>query len=244
MSAPQPGTLYGVGVGPGDPELLTMKAVRILAAAPVIAYFAKRGRPGHARRIAGDHFNPDADVLRFEYPLTTERNAGDPEYRAVLDTFYDKTARELDINLRQGQDVAVLCEGDPFLYGSFILIYDRLRNANTVIVPGITGMGGCWSEAQTPMTRGNDVLTVLPGTLDEDALAQRLAATDAAVIMKVGRNLPKIRNALARAGAAERALYVERGTQAGARVQPLGEMTETPAPYFSLILVPGTRPPA
>ncbi len=236
------GTLFTVGLGPGDPELMTLKAARIVGAVPVIAYFAKRGRTGHARSIVEGHTRPDAEELRLEYPFTTEVALDDPRYAAEIGTFYEACAARLAERLDAGQDIALLCEGDPFFYGSSMYLFDRLHGAyRSEVIPGVSGMSGCWTQARTPITHGDDVLTVLPGTLDEDRLAERLTGCDAAVIMKVGRNLPKIRAALARAGLAGRAIYVERGTMAGERVVPLAELDGAAAPYFSIVLVPGRQ---
>ncbi len=238
------GTLHCVGMGPGDPELLTLKAVRLLATSPVIACFAKRGRPGHAWRIAGAHMNPAAEQLRFEYPFTTEMHVGDPRYEPAMRAFYEASAAALGERLAAGSDVALLCEGDPFFYGSAMYLFDRLAaEFPSEITPGITGMSGCWAQARLPMTHGDDILTVLPGTLDQASLAARLAASDASVIMKVGRNLGKIRAALGQAGLTDRALYVERGTMPGTRTVKLADMPDEPAPYFSLVLVAGRQRP-
>jgi len=238
-----PGTLHCIGMGPGDPELLTLKAVRLLATSPVIAFFAKRGRPGHARRIAGAHMNPAAEQLRFEYPFTTELPVDDPSYEPGMRAFYEAAAAALAARLAAGSDVALLCEGDPFFYGSAMHLFDRLAEFPSEITPGITGMSGCWAQARMPMTHGDDILTVLPGTLDQASLAARLAASDASVIMKVGRNLGKIRAALGASGLADRALYVERGTMAGTRMVKLADMADERAPYFSLVLVAGRQRP-
>jgi precorrin-2/cobalt-factor-2 C20-methyltransferase len=238
------GTLYGVGVGPGDPELLTLKAVRLIEAADVVAFFAKKDRPGHAFRITGDRISKSAISMRLEYPYTTEIPVDNPKYRAAMANFYDTSAAMIATHLREGRNVAVLCEGDPFLYGSFIYLFDRLEEFTCEVIPGVTAMAGCWAEAAAPMTRGTDVLNIVPGTLDEDQLTSRLTGADAAVIMKVGRNLPKIQRALARAGLADRAVYVERGTQKESKIERLSEKTDEPAPYFSLVLVPGENPSA
>jgi precorrin-2/cobalt-factor-2 C20-methyltransferase len=236
-----PGTLFSVGVGPGDPELLTLKAARVLAAAPAYAFFAKRGRPGHARAIAESHLAAGAEALRFDYPFTTEISPHHPDYQAGMGAFYEDAAAVVASRLDAGTSVAILCEGDPFFYGSAMYVFDRLAPRYPhEVVPGITGMSGSWARAELPMTHGDDVLTILPGTLDGETLAARLAQTDAAVIMKVGRNLPKIRAALAAAGRND-AVYVERGTMAGERIAPLASLPDGAAPYFSLILVPGRR---
>ena len=236
------GTLYSVGVGPGDPELLTLKAARVLAAAPAYAYFAKRGRPSHARTIAADHLAPGALALRFDYPFTTEIPLADPRYATEMTAFYEAASATIADKLDSGASIALLCEGDPFFYGSAMYVFDRLApHYPHEVIPGITGMSGAWARACTPMTHGDDVLTILPGTLDGADLVRRLRETDAAVIMKVGRHLPKICRALTEAGRATHALYVERGTMPGERITPLADAPDGPAPYFSLILVPGRR---
>ncbi len=238
MSAP--GRLIGLGLGPGDPELLTVKAVRTLERAPVVAYFAKRGHRGVARGIADRWIPAGAEELPLHYPVTTEIPFDHPDYAALLSSFYAEAAETLRARLAAGRDVALLCEGDPLFYGSFMHLYVRLRDRfPCAIVPGVTGMSGCWTAAGEPMTWGDDVLTVVPGTLDAAALRARLAAADAAVVMKLGRNLPKVREALAAAGLLERAVYVERGTMEAERVMPLADKPDDEAPYFSIVLVPG-----
>ena len=236
------GTLFIVGVGPGDPELLTLKAARILTATPVHAYFAKHGQPSHAHAIAARHLRRDAEALRFDYPFTTEMPVTDARYPEAMHVFYDQCADSIAVKLEAGQSVALLCEGDPFFYGSAMYLHDRLRHRYAHdVVPGVTGMSGAWAGACLPMTQGDDVLTVLPGTLTAAALAERLRNTDAAVIMKLGRNLPKIRAALAETGRAAGAVYVERGTMPRERITPLVDFTDAVAPYFSLVLVPGRK---
>jgi precorrin-2/cobalt-factor-2 C20-methyltransferase len=238
------GRFWTVGVGPGDPDLMTLKAARVIAAAPVIAFFAKAGRPGHARTIADRCIAPGAEEIRLQYPFTTEVALDDPCYAAEMTRFYNDAAARMAQRLDRGLDVALLCEGDPFFYGSSMVLFDRLGgDYSAEIVPGVTGMSGCWSSAATPMLHGDDVLSVLPGTLPQADLTARLATCDAAVIMKVGRNLPKIRASLDAAGRLDRSIYVERGTMPGQRIRPLSEWDEATAPYFSLVLVPGRQRP-
>jgi precorrin-2/cobalt-factor-2 C20-methyltransferase len=234
-------TLHIVGMGPGDPELLTLKAARILAATRVVAFFAKRGQPGHARRIAEGLLRADAELLRCEYPYTTEIAPHDHGYVTAMAGFYDASADAIAVHLDAGRDLALLCEGDPLFYGSAMYMFDRLAARHRIeIVPGVTGMSACWTQARLPLAHGDDVFSVLPGTLAEGALIERLQSCDAAVVMKVGRNLEKIKAAARAAGVAARAVYVERGTMRGERVLPLEEVSEA-APYFSLVLVPGRR---
>ncbi|MEP9356060.1 precorrin-2 C(20)-methyltransferase [Xanthobacter sp. KR7-65] len=234
------GRLIGVGVGPGDPDLLTLKAVKAIGAADVVGYFAKAGNASHARAIAHAHFGAHALELPLLYPVTTEMHRHDDAYRAAIGAFYDVSAAAVAEHLMAGRTVAVLSEGDPLFYGSYMHLHVRLApRFPAEVIPGVTGMSGCWSQAGAPIAQGDDVLMVLPGTLDEAELARRLAEADAAVIMKVGRNLPKIRRALAAAGRLERALYVERGTMADCALVPLAERADERAPYFSIVLVPG-----
>ncbi len=234
------GTLYGVGIGPGDPELLTVKATRVIAEAPVVAFFAKAGRRGNARGIVDRWLKASHVELPLYYPMTTESHFGDSPYREALAAFYGESAAAIAAHLEAGRDVALLSEGDPLFYGSFMHLFIRLRESFAVtIVPGVSSICGGWGAAETPMTWGDDSLVVLPATLSCEELVRRLALADAAVIMKIGRNFARARAALAQAGMAERAIYVERATMANERVMALAEKDDAPAPYFSMILVPG-----
>lgn len=261
MSGPGRGRLIGVGTGPGDPELLTIKAVRALGEADVLAYFAKAGRRGNGRTIL-DRFaaagegsplgtllgerlltqivKPGRLELPLYYPVTTEIDKDHDDYKGQIGTFYDESAARLAAHLAQGATVAVLSEGDPLFYGSYMHLHVRLApHYPAEVVAGITAMSGCWSLAGLPIVQGDDVLSVLPGTMAEAELCRRLKDTDAAVIMKVGRNLPKIRRALAAAGKLSEAIYVERGTMQNAATIALCEKPDDEAPYFSLVLLPG-----
>ncbi len=236
------GKLFGVGMGPGDPELLTVKAARLLREAPVAAYFAKTGETGHARRIADGYLEPDTEELRFDYPYTTEVPKRSASYRDAMTSFYDRAAGEMGAVLEDGRDVALLCEGDPLFYGSFMYVNDLLASRFDVeVVPGVTAMAACWCRVGVPMARGDDSVSVLAGTMEEDALLRRLRTADAAVVMKVGRHLPKIRRALDRAGLLDRAVLVERGSMPEERIVPLRDCRDGEAPYFSLVLVPTAR---
>ncbi len=234
------GRLIGVGTGPGDPELLTLKAVRALDEADVLAFFAKEGRAGNGRAIVEGLLKPGMIELPLYYPVTTEIDKGHDDYKNAISGFYDRSAEAVAAHLLAGRTVAILSEGDPLFYGSYMHLHVRLAGRfATEVVPGITAMSGCWSLAGAPIVQGDDVLSVLPGTMPEDELSRRLADTEAAVIMKVGRNLPKIRRALDTAGKLAQAIYVERGTTPDSLSIRLSEKLDDQAPYFSLVLVLG-----
>ncbi|WP_424551053.1 precorrin-2 C(20)-methyltransferase [Shinella sp.] len=234
------GRLYGVGTGPGDPELLTLKAVRAIGEADVLAYFAKAGRSGNGRAIVEGLLKPGMVELPLYYPVTTEIDKDHDDYKSQITAFYDASAAAVAEHLAAGRTVAILSEGDPMFYGSYMHLHVRLADRfPTEVVPGITAMSGCWSLSGLPIVQGDDVLSVLPGTMAEEQLSRRLVDTEAAVIMKVGRNLPKIRRALAKAGRLGEAIYVERGTMAASKSMRLAEKLDDTAPYFSLVLVPG-----
>jgi precorrin-2/cobalt-factor-2 C20-methyltransferase len=239
------GKLIGVGVGPGDPELITLKAVRVLEAADVVVHFAKAGRAGNARTIAARHLRPGVRELPLAYPVTTELPKDEPAYCDIMRAFYDASAAEVAAHLGEGRVVAVICEGDPLFYGSYMHLHVRLASHYTAeVVAGVSGMSGCWSAVGAPIAQGDDVFTVLPGTLPEAELERRLAETDAVVVMKLGRNLPKVRRALERTGRLARAIYVERGTMADEKTIRLADKPDDSAPYFAIVLVPGweTKP--
>jgi len=239
------GRLIGVGVGPGDPDLMTLKAVRALREADLVVHFGKNDTPSNARRIAACHLPKGIAELKLCYPVTTEIPKHDESYRTAIAKFYDQASRELATRLDAGKIVAVLCEGDPLFYGSYMHLHTRLAGSyRTEVIAGVTGMSGCWSALRTPIAQGDDVLTVLPGTLSEAELVRRLGDADAAVVMKVGRNLPKIRRALQQSGRLARAVYIERGTMANEVVTPLADKADDRAPYFAIVLVPGWERPS
>lgn len=233
------GKLIGVGTGPGDPELLTLKAVRAIQSAEVVASFAKKGNRSNARAIVADFITGQIEE-ELGYPVTTEIDRRHPDYKRQTEGFYAEAAERVAGHLDQGRTVAVLSEGDPLFYGSYMHLHVRLASRYpTEVIPGITAMSGCWSQAGLPLVQGDDILSVLPGTLEEADLAQRLTASGGAVIMKVGRNLGKIRRAIAAAGRLDSAVYVERGTMANSLHMPLRDKADDVAPYFAIVLVPG-----
>ena len=235
------GKIICAGLGPGDPDLMSLRAARAVQGARHVAYFRKAGRQGQARRIVEGMLAPACVEYAMEYPVTTELPADSAEYIAALNEFYDEWAARLE-TLAATEEVVVLCEGDPFFYGSFMHLHVRLRGRIKMeIVPGITGMSGCWTATGTPITWGNDILTILPGTLPQAELARRMGESDAFVVMKTGRNLPKIRAALAQAGRLEQAVLVAHGTSAQQRIVRVAEMPEGDCPYFAIVLAHGGR---
>jgi precorrin-2/cobalt-factor-2 C20-methyltransferase len=242
MAPQDPIRLFGLGLGPGDPDYMTVRARKVLESADRLVHFCKRGRRGNARTIADAVVGPNPDrEIALVYPVTTEIPADHADYAAALNPFYEEAAVRLLAEVEAGRVVAVLCEGDPFFYGSFMHLWWRLKDRIPVeVVPAVTAMSGAWTRAGAPITWGDDVLTVVPGTLPEAELTRRLSGTDAAVVMKLGRNLPKVRAVLKSTGLLERAIYVERATMAEEKIVPLLEVPEGfDAPYFSLIIVPG-----
>jgi precorrin-2/cobalt-factor-2 C20-methyltransferase len=242
VSAVLTGRLIGVGTGPGDPELLTVKAVKAIGSADVLAWFAKEGKRGNGRGIVEGMVGEGTIELPLYYPVTTEIHRAKAEYIDQVTGFYEASTKAISEHLDAGRNVVVLSEGDPLFYGSYMHLHVRLAKRYAAeVIPGVTAMSGCWSQASVPIVQGDDVLSVLPGTMDEDQLVRRLNDTEAAVIMKVGRNLPKIRRALAETGRINDAIYVERGTMANTQMMPLATKPDDEAPYFSIVLVPGWK---
>lgn len=234
------GTVHGVGLGPGDPDLMSVRADRLLRGASHVAYFRKAGRAGRARTCVEGLLRADVVEIAMEYPVTTEIPLDDPAYAACLSDFYAEVTGRLRALAQDGTDVVVLCEGDPFFYGSFMHLYTRLKDDVPVrVVPAITGMSAAWTATGAPVTWGDDVLTVLMATLPEADLALHIGGADAVVVMKIGRNLPKVRAALAAAGKLGRAWLVECASMAEERVVPLAGAGDRVVPYFSIVIVHG-----
>lgn len=233
------GRIICAGLGPGDPDLMSLRADRAIRGARHVAYFRKAGRAGQARRIVNGMLPEGCNEYAMEYPVTTELAFDSPDYIAALSRFYDDWAERLAV-LAGTQEIVVLCEGDPFFYGSFMHLYTRLKDRIPIeVIPGITGMSGCWTATGQPITWGDDILTVLAGTLPEDDLTRQMATADALVVMKTGRNLPKIRRALTTVGRLEAAWLIERGTMPDQRMARLADLPEGDCPYFAIVLVHG-----
>ncbi len=223
------GTLYGVGVGPGAPDLITLRAARLIENATVVAYPTLAGGDSFARAIAADLIRPDAREIVMDVPMTVER--------APAQAAYDTGADTIAAALLNGDDVVCLCEGDPFFYGSFMYLFARLNgDFNVEVVPGVTSITACAATAGMPLVARNERLTVLPGPLPEAELRARIEGAESVAIMKVGRHLPKLRAVIEDLGLLEQAVYVERATLAAEVVLPLAQAPEK-APYFSMILL-------
>jgi precorrin-2 C20-methyltransferase/precorrin-3B C17-methyltransferase len=234
------GTVYGVGVGPGDPELITLRAARLIRTADVVAYHSGTSGKSIARSIAADLIQPGVIEELLAYPVTVGDTEHPLGYYGAIDEFYDASAARLAVHLEAGRDVVVLAEGDPLFYSSYMYLHDRLSGRfPSEIVPGVTSVSAASAAVATPLARHEDVLTVLPGTLGVPELARRLADTDAAAIMKLGRTFCGVREALRQAGRLDDALYVERASTGRETCRPAAEVDPDTVPYFSMILVPG-----
>ena len=229
-----------VGIGPGDPELITFKAARLIGEAPVVAYHAGVRKSSHARRIAAALIPTTAIEEELRYPVTTGTTDHPGGYVGAMADFYEECALRLSVHLDAGRDVVLLAEGDPLFYGSSMYLHDRFKGSyETSVVPGVPAFAAATAAVSAPLVRQNDVLTVLPGTMPEPELARRLADTDAAIIMKLGRTFPAVRSALSQAGRLQGAWYVEYASQAQERWRPVTEVDAETVPYFSLIVLPG-----
>jgi precorrin-2/cobalt-factor-2 C20-methyltransferase len=224
------GRLYGLGIGPGDPELITLKALRVLQSAPVVAYPVSTGDKSLARSIVADYLGHAPLELPMYFPFNVEESA---------QPYYDKAAQTLADHLSRGQDVAVLCEGDPFFYGTFMYLFTRLADRfHTEVVPGVSSLMASASVLETPLTYRNDVFVVLPAMLPADVLASRLAGADAAVIIKLGKHFPRVYEVLKQMGLLARARYVQRATMPGQHIVAIDQVDPTQVPYFSMIVIP------
>jgi precorrin-2 C20-methyltransferase / precorrin-3B C17-methyltransferase len=238
------GRLFGVGLGPGDPELITLKAARLVREADVVAYHAGRHGSSIARTIAADLIRPDVVEEQLVYPVTTGITEHPGGYPGAMADFYEESAARLAEHLQQGRDVVLLAEGDPLFYGSYMYMHDRLADRfHTEVVPGVTSVAAASAAVASPLVRQTDVLTVLPGTLPEPELARRLADTQGAVILKLGRTFPTVRRALEAAGRLGDASYVERASTGRQVVLPVKDVDPESVPYFSIIVVAGDTSP-
>ncbi|MEL7543865.1 MAG: precorrin-2 C(20)-methyltransferase [Pseudomonadota bacterium] len=237
------GKLYGLGVGPGDPELISLKAYRLLREAHVVAYPTGREGGGNALSIVQPHLHDDHVLVPMTYPATAGPVADSADYPALMSTFYDETSDELAAHLEAGRDVALICQGDPFFYGSYMYWHARLAERfDTTVVPGISSVMTGPVVLGKPLCHRTDTVTVIPATLDEAEIERRLTVADSAVLMKLGRTLPKVRRVLERVGRLDDAWLVERATMDGERVTPMRDDAVEDAGYFSICVLPCKTP--
>ncbi|NJL78577.1 MAG: precorrin-2 C(20)-methyltransferase [Richelia sp. RM2_1_2] len=223
------GCLYGVGVGTGNPELITLKSLRILQTVPVVAYPASEDGNSFARSIVAEFLQSNQIEVPIVLPFKLEKSA---------QTFYDQAAEELAKHLSNGKDVAVLCEGDPFFYGSFMYIFNRLsQRFTTEVIPGISSVMASAAMIGVPLTYRNDVFMVLSAILSQEVLRQKLQVADAAIIIKLGRNFSKVKQVLQELGLVERAKYIEYATMENQKILSINEVEIETVPYFSLIVI-------
>jgi precorrin-2 C20-methyltransferase/precorrin-3B C17-methyltransferase len=237
------GVLYGVGLGPGDPELVTVKAARLIAAADVVAYHSARHGRSIARSIAAPYLRGDQVEEQLVYPVTTETTDHPGGYQAAIEEFYEQAAARLMAHLAQGRDVVLLAEGDPLFYSSYMHMHKRISDRfRTEVVPGITSVSAASAALAMPLVEGDDVLTVLPGTLGREEIARRLSGTGAAAIMKISRSYADVREALKESGRLSQAYYVERASGGAEQlIEPAGDVDPAAVPYMSIIVVPGAE---
>ena len=224
------GTLYGLGIGPGDPELITLKALRILRRTGVLAYPAPEDGESLVRSIMAEHLDGHHEEICIRMPMVAAR--------FPAQDVYDRAAVEIGRHLDAGSDVAMLCEGDPFFYGSFMYMFGRMAEHHAVeVVPGVSSLMACAATLGAPLAARNDVLSVLPATLPDEVLEQRIRDVDAVAVIKVGRHLQRVRAVVDAMGLTANARYVEHATMASEKILPLADVPDGTAPYFSMILL-------
>jgi precorrin-2/cobalt-factor-2 C20-methyltransferase len=225
------GRLYGLGIGPGDPELITVKALRLLRSADVVAYpVSDKNKQGLARSIVIEYIQPQQIQVPLYFPFKLEQSS---------QPYYDIAAETLAEHLQLGRDVVVLCEGDPFFYGTFMYIYNRLCDRfPTEVVPGISSMMASAAALGIPLTYRNDVYMVLSSILSAEVLKAKLAVADAAVFIKLGRHFEKVVGVLKELGLYDRAKYIEKATTDRQKILAIADVNPQEVPYFSMIIVP------
>lgn len=241
------GRLWGVGLGPGDPELVTVKAARVIGEADVVAYHSARHGRSIARTIAEPYLRAGQIEELLVYPVTTETTDHPGGYAGAMEDFYRLAADRIAVHLEAGRDVALLAEGDPLFYSSYMHMHNRLTERfAAIVVPGVTSVSAASAAIGQPLVQGDEVLSIIPGTLAPAELLRRLDDADAAVVMKLGRSYPAVREALSSIGRLQDAYYVERASTPKQRVLPAADVDETTVPYFSLAMLPGmvTSPPS
>ena len=232
------GKIYGIGLGPGDPELITLKSANLIKSSEHIFFFKKKNGESRAYNIVKNIIREDAFKISLEFPVTTEIDSTKKEYKDTIKSFYEQCVIKIDNILKKSFDICLLCEGDPFFYGSFIHIFQRLKKRYDIkIIPGVTGMSGAWSASKLPMVSGNEIMTILMGTLDEQKLKSQIKKSDVLVIMKIGKNFKKIFKVLREDNLLNRAYLITNATTEKEKIYKLDSIDTEIVPYFSIILL-------
>jgi len=232
------GKIYGIGLGPGDPALITLKSANLIKSSDYIFFFKKKNSESRAFSIVKEIIKDNAFKIALEFPITTEIDSMRKEYKNIMKNFYEQCVIKIDNILKKSFDICLLCEGDPFFYGSFIHIFQRLKERFDIeIVPGVTGMSGAWSSSKIPMVSGNEILTIIMGTLDEAKLKIQIKKSDVLVIMKIGKNFKKIFKVLKEQNLLDKAYLISNATTKKEKIYKLDTINAEIVPYFSIILL-------
>lgn len=233
------GKLWGVGIGPGDPELVTVKAARVIGEADVIAFHSARHGKSISRAVAAPYMREGQIEEHLVYPVTTETIDHPGGYQGAMDEFYEAAAERLAVHLAAGRTVALLAAGDPLFYSSYMHMHKRLADRfDAEVIPGVTSVSAASAALGKPLVEGDEILTILPGTLPQAELTRRLQETDAAAILKLGRTFPPVLRSLEDSGRLSEAHYVERASTTRQRVDAAAEVDPEGVPYFSIAIVP------
>ena len=232
------GKIYGIGLGPGDPALITLKSANLIKSSDYIFFFKKKNSESRAFSIVKEIIKDNAFKIALEFPITTEIDSMRKEYKNIMKNFYEQCVIKIDNILKKSCDICLLCEGDPFFYGSFIHIFQRLKERFDIeIVPGVTGMSGAWSSSKIPMVSGNEIMTIIMGTLDEAKLKIQIKKSDVLVIMKIGKNFKKIFKVLKEQNLLDKAYLISNATTKKEKIYKLDTINAEIVPYFSIILL-------
>ena len=232
------GKIYGIGLGPGDPALITLKSANLIKSSDYIFFFKKKNSESRAFSIVKEIIKDNAFKIALEFPITTEIDSMRKEYKNIMKNFYEQCVIKIDNILKKSCDICLLCEGDPFFYGSFIHIFQRLKERFDIeIVPGVTGMSGAWSSSKIPLVSGNEILTIIMGTLDEAKLKIQIKKSDVLVIMKIGKNFKKIFKVLKEQNLLDKAYLISNATTKKEKIYKLNTINAEIVPYFSIILL-------
>lgn len=243
MTTAAKGRLFGLGVGPGDPELVTVKAVKCLEQSDVIAYPTATGTKSNAKASVAPYIKPTHQLLPLTYPVTAGPVADSAAYQPLLTRFYDETSEEIAKLLEAGKNVSIICAGDPFVFGSYMYWHARLSERfETLVVPGISSILAAPVQLGMPLCHREDIVSIIPATLSEEELVTQLKNCGSAVIMKLGRTFEKVARALEQAGIMENAYYVERATWEKERILKVRDVKPQDVTYFSVIVIPCEKP--